>query len=200
MKNSLNASRRFYSVARTENVAVETNVHKESATFLFRQKRLEAIAARKAEQRKVSGEAKPIRKTPKRSSKGAPIVVPAAVPEMVNRKTGKPLYMISKPISSADAFRAERQRRAAGEEGMVSVTDMTKEEESDSKYGSGEQQEGEGGFNFTRALLMMMAAGVTVEAAIFCVKESKENPPGKLIQLYRYVWERRLKSFSNYWR
>jgi len=182
----------------------EMNSYKESATYKFRQQRSAAIQARRQEAKMAqmadtTGKAAPVAVKGGNFRKKAASALPVekVVPAPVSRRSGKPMYMVKKPISSADAFRAHRQKVRAGVVGEEFEAPRFDEEtrESEREQSSGSAYDGVGGestsINFGKAFMMMAATGVAVEAAVFYAKESKVNPPGKLIQLYRYVWEKR---------
>lgn len=177
----------------------QVNTHKESATYKFRQERLAAIAARKQDAVKAKMVNTASATAPVAMEKGKVKKVAAGVPKVevkvpaaVHKKTGKPLYMIQKPVSSADAFRAHRQKIKAG---VAEDFDSPKYDEKveDKQHNTSEGAAAAEGTtaSFGKTLIMMLATGVAVEAAVFYAKEGKENPPGKLVQLYRYVWEKR---------
>jgi len=179
--------------------AEQVNTHKESATYKFRQERLVAIAARKQDAVKAKMVSTESATAPvamemgkgKKVAAGVP-KVEVKVPAAVHKKTGKPLYMIQKPVSSADAFRAHRQKVKAGvAEDFESPKYEEKAEDKQHNASEGAAVAEGTTASFGKTLIMMLATGVAVEAAVFYAKEGKENPPGKLVQLYRYVWEKR---------
>ena len=123
-------------------------------------------------------------------------------PVVINKKTGKAVYTMQTKKSSADLFREHRMAVRNGattasiEDLLIEQNENYKNEENTSSSSSSSAYStstNEGGAS--SALFMLLAAGVSVEALVFYVRESKEG--GKLMQfqkftdLYQHVWKAR---------
>jgi hypothetical protein len=172
--------------------AVQYEAFKGSSTYMHRMRRKEEIAERLGLQVKEELVQNTLMPEPA-----------VSVQNIISKKTGEPLYMIKTPQSSADAYREYKRRVRLGlenEEPDMNADSEYGEKESRHKYSSKDTRSGMSFGGAMNPLLMMLATGVAVEGLVFYAKESRENPPGKLIQLYSYLWEKRLTGLSGIWK
>jgi len=122
-----------------------------------------------------------------------------AVGPKMNKRTGRPMYTMVTPKSTADLYREHRTAVLTG----LTTAPMAKEEQGNKQHSEekekawesqwGKMNEKWNNIGVWHKFAALLAMGVGLESAYFYSKESKKVPASKAMQIYKYVWELRLE-------